>query len=59
MCWPTPYRVFAWSKPSRKSNAKRGMVQDRCLLYVFRGAVYFAGTRRHDPKKLNWWYWKD
>ena len=48
-----PERLYA------KSNAKRGMVQDRCLLYVFRGAVYFAGTRRHDPKKLNWWYWKD
>ena len=42
-----------------RSNAKRGMVQDRCLLYVFRWAVYFAETPRPNPKKLDWWAWKD
>ncbi len=42
-----------------RSNAKRGMVQDRCLLYVFRCAVYFAETPRPNPKKLDWWAWKD
>ena len=32
---------------------------DRCLLYVFRCAVYFAGERNPDPEKLKWWNWKD
>jgi hypothetical protein len=41
------------------SNRVSGVVQDRCLLYVFRCAVYFASTQRPDPKKLLWWYWKD
>jgi hypothetical protein len=44
-----------------KSNKLAGTVQDRCLLYVFRCAVYFAetGERRRDPEKLKWWNWKD
>lgn len=33
--------------------------QDRCLLYVFRCAVYFASTDNPDPEKLKWWNWKD
>jgi hypothetical protein len=37
----------------------RGVQQDRCVLYVFRCAVYFASTKRHDPEKLKWWNWKD
>ena len=32
---------------------------DRCLLYVFRCAVYYASRKRHDPEKLKWWNWKD
>ncbi len=32
---------------------------DRCLLYVFRCAVYFAETTDPDPEKLKWWNWKD
>jgi hypothetical protein len=32
---------------------------DRCLLYVYRCAVYFASHRRHDPELLKWWNWKD
>ena len=32
---------------------------DRCVLYVFRCAVYYAGTANPDPEKLKWWYWKD
>ena len=41
-----------------KHNARVGRVEDRCLLYVFRCAVYYAngGT---DPYKLKWWNWKD
>ncbi len=42
-----------------KSNIKAGVVQDHCLLYVFRCAVYFANTKKHDPEKLKWWNWKD
>lgn len=38
---------------------RRGMHQDRCLLYVFRCAVYFASTKRPRPEKLKWWNWKD
>jgi len=32
---------------------------DRCVLYAFRNAVYFASHEMHDPAKLKWWYWKD
>ncbi|HEU0053029.1 MAG TPA: helix-hairpin-helix domain-containing protein [Longimicrobium sp.] len=32
---------------------------DRCMLYVFRCAVYFASEERHDPERLKWWNWKD
>lgn len=32
---------------------------DRCVLYVFRCAVYYAGSGRHDPELLKWWNWKD
>lgn len=33
--------------------------QDRCVLYVFRCAVYYAGTPRPEPELLRWWNWKD
>ncbi|HEU0026779.1 MAG TPA: helix-hairpin-helix domain-containing protein [Ktedonobacterales bacterium] len=39
--------------------ALRGAHQDRCLLYVFRCAVYFAGPGPHEPERLRWWAWKD
>ncbi len=42
-----------------KSNKYAGAVQDRCLLYVFRCAVYYASHKKHDPKKLLWWNWKE
>lgn len=32
---------------------------DRCLLYVFRCAVYFVSDTTHDPELLKWWNWKD
>ncbi len=37
----------------------RGARQDPCVLYTFRCAAYFARTTRPDPKRLNWWWWKD
>jgi hypothetical protein len=33
--------------------------QDRCLLYVFRCAVYYASTAAPEPELLKWWSWKD
>ena len=36
-----------------------GVPIDRCLLYVFRCAVYFASHTKHDPRLLLWWNWKD
>ncbi len=32
---------------------------DRCVLYVFRCAVYFASNYAHDPEFLKWWNWSD
>ena len=50
-----PYTLFD------QSNEYAGCIQDRCLLYVFKCAVYFAETppELHDTEKLKWWYWKD
>ncbi len=37
----------------------QGTPVDRCLLYTFRCAVYYASHERHDPELLKWWNWKD
>jgi len=37
----------------------RGEHIDRCVLYVFRCAVYFASHDHHDPELIKWWSWKD
>jgi hypothetical protein len=44
-----------------RSNLLAGTTQDRCLLYVFRCAVYYAETpeQNRDSEKLKWWNWKD
>src|SRR5262249_21986320 len=42
-----------------RSNQLAAVTQDRCLLYVFRCAVYFAETANPELNKLDWWYWKD
>ncbi len=39
--------------------ALRGVHIDRCVLYTFRCAVYFASEEEHDPELLKWWNWKD
>jgi hypothetical protein len=36
----------------------RGMHIDRCILYEFRCAAYFASTEEHNPELLKWWNWK-
>lgn len=40
-------------------EALAGCHVDRCMLYVFRCAVYFAETVDPDPERLKWWNWKD
>jgi len=42
-----------------KRCTQQGTQIDRCLLYTFRCAVYFASQKRHDPRLLKWWNWKD
>ncbi|MBK8567268.1 MAG: pathogenicity locus [Saprospiraceae bacterium] len=44
-----------------QSNRFAGIVQDRCLLYVFRCPVYFAETppEEREPELLKWWNWKE
>lgn len=42
-----------------QSNQYAGTVQDRCLLYVFRCAIYYATESKPDKEKLKWWNWKD
>ncbi len=42
-----------------KHNKRVGRIEDRCLLYVFRCAVYFASKKEHHPDLLKWWNWKD
>ena len=39
--------------------AQQGMQVDRCMLYVFRCAVYYASTDNPAPELLKWWHWKD
>ena len=39
--------------------AQQGMQVDRCMLYVFRCAVYYASTANPAPELLKWWNWKD
>jgi hypothetical protein len=35
-----------------------GQNVDRCVLYVFRCAVYFASEAQPDAELLKWWNWK-
>lgn len=36
----------------------RGSHIDRCVLYVFRCAVYYASHQQHEARLLKWWNWK-
>lgn len=42
-----------------KLCAREGKRVDRCALYVFRCAVYYASNKKHNPELLKWWNWKD
>lgn len=48
-----PEKLYALSNKFEKT------VQDRCLLYVYRCAVYYANCKNANPEKLKWWNWKD
>lgn len=37
----------------------KGFEEDKCQLYLFKMAVYYAETDNPDSEKLKWWYWKD
>lgn len=37
----------------------RGVPVDRCVLYTFRCAIYYAANSTHDPELLKWWNWMD
>ena len=39
--------------------AEQGMKLDRCVLYVYRLAVYYAEHEVREKEKLRWWYWKN
>lgn len=42
-----------------KLCAYQGTHVDRCMLYVFRCAVYYASNDVYDAELLKWWNWKD
>ena len=39
--------------------AQQGRQIDRCMLYVFRCAVYYASNETYNAELLKWWNWKD
>jgi len=43
----------------RNHCIQKGMQVDRCVLYTFRCAVYYASTPKPKPELLKWWNWKD
>ena len=43
----------------QRDQKLHGGVLDRCVLYVYRLAVYYADNETHDPEKLKWWNWQD
>ena len=42
-----------------KECLMKGRQEDRCALYVWRAAVYYADHETREAEKLKWWYWKD
>lgn len=37
----------------------QGTQVDRCMLYVFRCAIYYASTEAPEAHLLKWWNWSD
>jgi len=42
-----------------KYNNMVGYTEDRCQLYVYRCAIYFANNLDKLPKDIHWWDFKD
>lgn len=42
-----------------KDCLEKGFQVDRCQLYLFRMAVYYAENSEWKAEKLKWWYCKD
>ena len=42
-----------------KECLMKGRQEDRCALYGWRAAVYYADHETREAEKLKWWYWKD
>lgn len=53
LCTQDPEQLY------RQLCKLKGIRVDRCVLYVFRTAVYYASRQKHDPELLKWWNWKD
>jgi nucleotidyltransferase/DNA polymerase involved in DNA repair len=43
----------------RQLEKLTGSHQDRCVLYTFRCATYYAKTAKPEPELLKWWNWMD
>ena len=45
----------------QRECCQKGVRIDRCQLYVYRCAVYFANhlSEKMDEEKLKWWNWKE
>jgi hypothetical protein len=43
----------------RELEERVGHHVDRCVLYVFRSSVYFAGQTQPELELTRWWNWKD
>lgn len=43
----------------RELEERAGHHVDRCVLYVFRSSVYFAGHVHPEAELTKWWNWKD
>ncbi|MBS4029719.1 MAG: helix-hairpin-helix domain-containing protein [Ignavibacteriales bacterium] len=46
-------------KMYERSCELAGVKIDRCLLYAYRCAVYFASHTTYDTELLKWWNWTD
>lgn len=42
-----------------KDGLIKGFREDKCQLYLFRMAIYYAEHTNWEEEKLKWWYWKD
>jgi len=53
LCGRDPEQLY------RELEERVGHHVDRCVLYVFRSSVYFAGETSPEAVLTEWWNWKD